>query len=545
MNEDLKLIKKYYGEDMMHFCRSNFQNILEQPGKLFSILQDIFAYDKNLIFDLPDSDLNAIQKLVFDRFKCPTINEEDLVEIDKSVEQLFSEKGYKLYECKTYADTLKFKKYFTPGEELCTFKDKNRTNSHIVTFAVKNNANSIKRSKNPDRQDEYGVSVISIQIKKDDGIVSIKNRYNHTVENPDATFSNNLENINPGLTRAFEKKYGTKINIKNSLNSLDWFTLSDDGKYYRFNVQNGLLYFCHNNILIYDQKVYKDYTDSGRYLFIDDYIIDLKKDAVENRIMVFDDDVFPSFDYEDYFRILHKKINKIEVKQSTDNPSNKFVIFYNNNEEPTVLTIDKCGNLLSYVNPNAEKIGDYFFKHSRKIKYISMNNVKEIGDNFCSISAKLSSIELYSVEHIGYEFCENAHRVDKLDFPNLQDTDKDFMQYLYNCNYLNMPSLKETAGFFLENLRECSDICMDNCTYVEEYSFNKLESINHISMEKLEYFNKHTFSNLKCVKKFNLPKLRYIDVLSVEDFFLQERLLTQNLTFTQRVKRVFENWMKY
>ncbi|MBR5662705.1 MAG: hypothetical protein IKX00_03510 [Bacilli bacterium] len=545
MNEDLKLIKKYYGEEMMHFCRSNFQSILEQPGKLFSILQDLFAYDKNLIFDLPDSDLNAIQKLVFDRFKCPTINEEGLVETDKSIEQLFSEKGYKLYECKTHADTLKFKKYFAPGEELCTFNDKNRTNNRIVTFAVKNNANSIKRSKNPDRQDEYGVSVISIQIKKDDGTISIKNRYNHTVDNPDATFSNNLENINSGLTKAFEKKYGTKINIKNSLNYLSWFTLAKDGKYYRFNVQNGLLYFCHNNILIYDQKVYKDYTDSGRYLFIDDYIIDLKKDAVENRIVVFDNDIFPSFDYNDYFRTLHKKIDKIEVKQSINNPSNKFVIFYNNNEEPAILTIDKCGNLLSYVNPSVETIGNDFLNYSRKIKHISMNNVKDIGDGFCTISTKLSSIELSSVEHIGYEFCENVYHVDRLDFPKLQDTDKFFMQNLYSCDFINMPSLKETTEFFLDDLRECYDIHMDNCTYVEEHSFSKIVSINYISMENLGYFNKHTFSNLKFVKKFNLPKLRYIDVLSVEDFLLQERLLSQNLTFPQRVKRVFQNWMKY
>ena len=31
MNSDLKIIKKYYGEKMMHLCRKNFSTILETP----------------------------------------------------------------------------------------------------------------------------------------------------------------------------------------------------------------------------------------------------------------------------------------------------------------------------------------------------------------------------------------------------------------------------------------------------------------------------------------------------------------------------------
>ena len=40
--------------------------------------------------------------------------------------------------------------------------------------------------------------MISIQFTKDDAhTLSIKNRYNHSVNDPDATFSNNLDNIIP------------------------------------------------------------------------------------------------------------------------------------------------------------------------------------------------------------------------------------------------------------------------------------------------------------------------------------------------------------
>lgn len=82
-----------------------------------------------------------------------------------------------------------------------------------VFFAIKTNVDSIQRKHflNPERQDEYGTSVISIQFTKDESCtLSIKNRYNHRVINCDATFSNNLDNIIPGLTRSFEKYYGLK-----------------------------------------------------------------------------------------------------------------------------------------------------------------------------------------------------------------------------------------------------------------------------------------------------------------------------------------------
>ena len=34
MNSDLKIIKKYNDEDMMHYARDNFSIILENEGKL-------------------------------------------------------------------------------------------------------------------------------------------------------------------------------------------------------------------------------------------------------------------------------------------------------------------------------------------------------------------------------------------------------------------------------------------------------------------------------------------------------------------------------
>ena len=82
-------------------------------------------------------------------------------------------------------------------ERICTLRDSHRHEKYHIVHAIKEGAENLNRLdfKMPERQDEYGTSVISIQMRKSGGHVSIKNRYNHRVPNCDATFSNDLENI--------------------------------------------------------------------------------------------------------------------------------------------------------------------------------------------------------------------------------------------------------------------------------------------------------------------------------------------------------------
>ncbi len=130
----------------------------------------------------------------------------------KTPYELLAEAGYDAY----YADTLEkqnaIQKYFAPGEELCTFRDSNRFKNYYIIHAVKKNVDEIKRADfvgREERQDEYGTSVISIQVYKGGGFISIKNRYNHKVENPDNTFDSNPDKIIEGLSDAIKKEFGT------------------------------------------------------------------------------------------------------------------------------------------------------------------------------------------------------------------------------------------------------------------------------------------------------------------------------------------------
>ena len=78
MTEDLKIIKKKYGEDMMHLCRDLFPTLLEKRGLLSQILlnnfheshylcQDIVAnnleYDfKNFVYSFVDVENNFVMR---------------------------------------------------------------------------------------------------------------------------------------------------------------------------------------------------------------------------------------------------------------------------------------------------------------------------------------------------------------------------------------------------------------------------------------------------------------------------------------------------
>ena len=95
---------------------------------------------------------------------------------------LLDKAGYDAF----YVDSLEkqnsIRPYFASGEEICTLRDPNRFRMNHIIHAVKKNASDLKREdfKNPRREDEYGRSVISIQINKLTGNIKITNRYNHT-----------------------------------------------------------------------------------------------------------------------------------------------------------------------------------------------------------------------------------------------------------------------------------------------------------------------------------------------------------------------------
>ena len=138
MDNELKKIKKQYGEDMMHLCKRLFPTLLEHENVLFNILNTNIAPTKFLYNDLVNNDLvDEFSRFVFSFVKNEDQKKEELTNSSLTPTQLLKKAGYKLYHCNTRRSVQRFKKYYAKGEELCTFTDSSRINRCHIFFAIK------------------------------------------------------------------------------------------------------------------------------------------------------------------------------------------------------------------------------------------------------------------------------------------------------------------------------------------------------------------------------------------------------------------------
>ncbi len=422
--DDLKYLKKHYGEKFAHLCRSLFPTILEEKGLLSSIITEKFAPTHSIYEDIVCENLEE----AFKDFIYSFVDVKNVHISNKTPKELLDEAGYILYpECRTEWKIKSFKKYYAKNEELCTFNG-GRLKSCRVWFAVKKNVKEIKRENfpNPTRQDEYGTSVISIQFTRSNpSTLSIKNRYNHRVNNPDATFSNNLDNIIPGLTEAFTRTYNINlVNTSNQLFNSNDYVLAKDGKYHRKNFVLYPIVFCENNTIIGIDGLVQTF-DKSRYIFVDNYLIDKqsKKIKVCGGTPIDSDSFVKSIG----------KIRKIEEKSTK---YGKLIIITpeGENAEKIEIGINSHNQIILYKNPNVTEIENDFLPYNKTITSIEIQNVTKLGDAFLPKNNFLTSINLPNVTIIGDYFLYDNKSLKSIKLPNINTIGKGFMIYNKHIN---------------------------------------------------------------------------------------------------------------
>lgn len=225
-NEVYKKLKRQNGEAFAKEIRKECPIALEDD-RILSIVKHA---GKN-----PD-DVKTLSKIIHGLLSEKT---ESHVKAECPLE-LLDKAGYNAYIVTDKESQNRIEKYFIESEKLCTFSSDRYKNYHIIN-AVKKNVDEIKREnfKTPERQDEYGTSVISIQCR--DGFISIKNRYNHSVNNCDSTFGNNPDNIIEGLKAAIERKF--EINLgKSNCDAIENFIIVDNKLFKTVSEINGIYY---------------------------------------------------------------------------------------------------------------------------------------------------------------------------------------------------------------------------------------------------------------------------------------------------------------
>lgn len=412
INYNYKQLKRHHGEAFARVMRD--AGLLNIPN-IVHILE--FAGNN------PEDAQNLVKYIQTRYNRSPKIK----ALTEKTPFELLDEAGYDAFLVETLERQNSIKKYFRPHEELCTFDDPSRYKTHYMIHAVKRGADKIKPSTKPQRQDGYGTSVISIQISKVDNHISIKNRYNHSVSCCDATFSNNPDNIIPGLTHALNKYFGKDIcaadmpeHFIERQGQFMWYEYEIEGKHFGHDC-----YATHEGI----HRINKDHQ-----MLLDCMILDTKTGEITRLYNFFGDEHFKFF--ESFF-----KGKKIQV---TTNPQNKTqqLISVDNKHIATV-----AGNyIIELTLPGLHDLDDgigfecIFFK----LQEINLPDIEEIPAGFfskCQSSSTLKVVNIPKARIIDNSFLFDCD-ITTLNAPMVEEVGVQVLWYNNSLEYLYMPMLQ-------------------------------------------------------------------------------------------------------
>lgn len=254
-------IKKFIGE----YAYKNIKNIAYSEEAIRSAL--ITPRNARAVFsELTEYEVKSI---VSDMSTTGTIGKVEQA-TQEEIKDIFAENGYTTVIFDDEEAISKCVKYYKNNEIICTYNNlKGRMNEYHMIVAIKENIDNIKRSDNPQRDDEYGTSILNIQIAKNGSHMSIKNRYNHTVSQCDSTLDNDLNRISMGLQNKVLGYYG-------------FAGLKRNNNYYRNIVNIGNVYLKYhterNNIYFGDFVL--DGVHGARYIDAGKYYITISKNPI-------------------------------------------------------------------------------------------------------------------------------------------------------------------------------------------------------------------------------------------------------------------------
>ena len=264
-------IKKFIGEyaykciENMAYDADALRQALVTPTNARAVFSELSEYEiKSLVTDISNSGtIGTVRN---------TTQEE--------IKMAFAKGGYTTVIFDDKDAIAECKKYYRDGEVICTYNNlEKRMEEYHMIVAIKDNIDKIKRSNNPQRDDEYGTSILNIQIARNGSHMSIKNRYNHTVSQCDATFNNDLNHITMGLQSMVLGYYGfagiTKANNKYYKN-----VVNIGGIYLKYHTERNNIYF---GDFVLDGVNGARFTDSSQY-----YITKHEENRYKSMPMVLD-----------------------------------------------------------------------------------------------------------------------------------------------------------------------------------------------------------------------------------------------------------------
>mgnify|MGYP000395726530 CR=1 FL=1 len=251
-------LKKFVGD----YAYSYIKNIAVDQEKLRKALVTP-QNARNVFSELDEFQIKSICAEISANDTFGTIRETTQEEIIED----FKKAGYDTVIFDNKEKIAECKKYYAAGEVICTYNNlSGRMSQYHMLVAIKKDIDKIQRSKTPQREDEYGTSILNIQIAKNGSHMSIKNRYNHTVSECDSTLNNNLDLLVPGLQAKVLGYYNIASLNKNKTYYRDITKIN--GVYLKYFTEVENVYFGN---FVLDSKNGVRFADNGRYYVNTDY----------------------------------------------------------------------------------------------------------------------------------------------------------------------------------------------------------------------------------------------------------------------------------
>ena len=494
--------------------------IKKQNGEAFA--KAIRDYDAR-IFDIPNLQ-ELIQYAGRDAERLtPFLS--SLLDIDKIKVQsglnpfeLLKKAGYNAFYADTERKKNSIKHYYANREAICTFRDSERHKNYHIIHCIKEGADKLKRSDfkgHEDRQDEYGTSVISIQILKTGGFIKICNRYNHTVENPDNTFGSNPDNIILGLSDSLKKHF----NVNFSIPYLSKYVLPE----YYIIVQNHLIYYT----LEKEDMYFGDgvYVDGGEIIpiqkdyqfFMKQYLFDLKAKTVTT--FFYEDDKFANVLIEEM------KGKNIQRKKN----ENGFDLLL---DGALFLSFDEDKNVTKARLLKAVSLPDDSFKGERSLTFFEAPNLSIIG-NDCFENTSLNHFFAPNLIRMGAHCFSFGCDFEKLVFENLKSMG-DSCFFNIDVKELYFPKLKEIPSHSLRCNRFLEKIYAPKVLGVREYGIYSNEKLKEVFLPSCKKVGGKSLSHNFNLKVLNLLKLKQAEVGAVSFNLKLKKIYVPKLVSTER-----------
>ncbi len=489
----------------MSVKKSVYDIIKRQNGEAFA--RAIRNFD-NGIFDIPN--LPRIVRYA-GRDAEPLLNYLEALKLSKcKIQQdrtsqnpfeLLKKAGYDAF----YADTLEkqnsIMNYYADMESLCTFRDEKRFEKYHIIHCIKEGADKLNRRDfrgKERREDEYGTSVISIQILKKGGFISIKNRYNHTVQAPDNTFYSNPDNIIAGLSQALMDYFN--LTYSSGLPNLDNGFMIVDDLIYQYHIECNNIYFGPNYYIRDNQVTFinKDYQ-----LIIDNFIIDFK----ENKVYLPYQSNFDKNPLDAFFKLVQKEV------------------------EGKKLTLQRKGDL-SWVYAQNECI---LKARNGSLIYANLKGPDELKQSIFSNHSTIEEIYFENVTELSTHSIHNCARLKKAYFPKCLVVNSDSFTYVPLLEEVDLSKVKTiSSSCFCDkmNVKELNFPCL---VKIEKSSFQSMSGVEKITAPVLKNMGDGVLMMCDTVQEVDFPLLKNLEGFN---FYLCPML---EKVFLPKVKKIGEN----